>query len=324
MRPCRVYVTGSVLRMSMCTLVDQELLCGVGLIDVPASNIALSPDGKTAYTTFVSGPRFGLLPVKKQDVQNASALATARLRGPGLRGPGYLKLVHVCPIVSDYTIACGPPTGSNFDFPADIAISPDGKTAYVINLYGNETGSVTVCEIQGLNLNCSQPTGIGSLFYPTSIALSPNGSIAYVLNAANGLITACKVSGDVFENCQANDINSGGVYGIALSPDGMTMYVSTTNSSLGGITICNVSDYMVGPCTSELNPDGVFNNPGFISLSKDGSQLFAAESGKRFAHAASPSSGRVVSCLVDGETLLSCSNSTIIYAGRDVVGVAAY
>jgi DNA-binding beta-propeller fold protein YncE len=319
MRPCRVYVTGSTLRMSTCTLVDQELLCGVGLIDVPASNIALSPDGKTAYTTFVRGPRFRLAAAKQQDVQNASALATAEIRGPR-----FLDLVHVCPIVSDYTIACGPPTGSNFEVPVGMAIGPDGKTAYVINLFGNETGSVTACEIQGLNLNCSQPTGIGSFLYPTSIALSPNGSIAYVMNAGNGSITACEVSGDVFENCQANDLNSNGAYSIALSPDGMTMYVSTKNSSLGGITICNVSGYMVGPCTSELNPDGVFNYPGSISLSKDGSQLFAAEAGNTFAYAASPLSGRVVSCLVDGETLLSCSNSTIIYAGRDVVGVAAY
>lgn len=320
MHLCRVYVSVSALRMSTCTLVDEELQCGVGLIDVPSTHIALSPDGKTAYTTFSPGlSRSVSFAAKKEDVQNASALLAT-----SVRGPGYFNLVHVCPIVSDYTIACGPPTGSNFEVPVDMAISPDGKTAYVVNFFGNDLGSVTVCGIQGLNLNCSQPTGVGSFLQPTSIVLSPNGSIAYVVNAGNGSITACKVSGDVLENCQANDINSTGAYGIALSPDGMTMYVSTTNSSFGGITICNVSDYQVGPCTSELNPDGVFNYPGYISLSKDGSQLFAAESGYNFAYAASSESGRVVSCLVDSETLLSCSNSTIIYAGRDVTSVAAY
>lgn len=303
----------------MCTPLDGDLLCGVGLIDVPSNTIALSPDGKTAYTSL--SPLIFFTPgivAKKQGViaQNASAQAELTKR------PEFQDKIHVCPIVSDYTIACGPPTGSNIQNPVSIAISPDGKTAYVSGFNNVINGFITVCAIQGLTLDCSQPTGMGNVYIPTGIALNPSGSILYVVNAGNSTITACEISGDALENCRVNNLGAPGAFGIALSPDGTTAYISTQNSTLGGITICNVSDYTVGPCTSELNPDNVFYYPRSISLSKDGSQLFATSEKGSFA--AKAPSGRVVSCLVDSDTLNSCSNNTLIFAGRSVAGIAAH
>lgn len=295
-----------------CTLDGEDLVCSYNDLVNGADLLALSPDGRTAYLSKATYIR-PLQPQAQAKVQ--ATLANTRNQFS----------IYVCPNILDFPIVCGPPTGSNLDGPSGIAISPDGKTAYVTNIAGDFGGgsidAVVICTIEGLHLNCSQPTG-SDFKYPTGIALNPDGSIVYVANyVPEGSVTACEVSGDVLKNCQVNSIGAFGSFGIAVSRDGKTAYISTQNSTLGGITICEVSDLTVGPCQSELNPDDVFSIPGYLSLNKDGTQLFASSLYYYHYYTSINAGGAVSTCSISGESLVSCSNATAInYAS----GIAAY
>ena len=66
------------------------------------------------------------------------------------------------------------PVGSD---PFGIAITPDGKTAYVTN-----DGSDTVTPIDTATNTPGTPIPVGSI--PDGIAITPDGKTAYVTNAA--------------------------------------------------------------------------------------------------------------------------------------------
>jgi YVTN family beta-propeller protein len=83
--------------------------------------------------------------------------------------------------ITTRTNTAGPPitVGSN---PYAIAITPDGKTAYVLN-----SGSDTVTPIMTRSNTARPPIRVGS--FPSAIAITPDGKTAYVTNAGSGTVT---------------------------------------------------------------------------------------------------------------------------------------
>ena len=80
------------------------------------------------------------------------------------------------------TNAAGPPiTGGGLNDPQGIAITPNGQTAYVVNVGGN-----SVTPINLATDTAGTPITGGGMNEPTAIAITPNGRTAYVTNGALG------------------------------------------------------------------------------------------------------------------------------------------
>jgi YVTN family beta-propeller protein len=130
--------------------------------------------------------------------------------------------------VNIYTRTAGseiPYTASSSGFeplPDGIAVTPDGRMAYVSSEADSDSGTVTPID---LKTGTAEPQiSVGS--YPGEIAISPDGKTAYVDNrtAATGSVTPI----DVATNTLGTQIPVLGPDGaLAISPDGKTLWVES-------------------------------------------------------------------------------------------------
>jgi DNA-binding beta-propeller fold protein YncE len=124
------------------------------------------------------------------------------------------------------------------DGASSVALSPDGKSAYVTNSGGGTVSEFSVDPADG-TLSPKNDTGAGSA--PTQIALSPDGSSAYVANggappSTSGSVLQYKVRSDgslapfPTPAVQAGTAPSG----VAVSADGQSLYVTDAGGFFGG------------------------------------------------------------------------------------------
>jgi YVTN family beta-propeller protein len=204
-----------------------------GAIDVDGGQIAITPDGKTAYVpTNASGT---VIPISTATNQAAQSIELGHNR---TSGPDFIAITPdgrtayvaslafntVTPI-STATNTPGRPirVGSG---PIWIAITPDGRTAYV----ANESMPGTVTPIDTATNTAGQPIHVSH--DPFDIAITPDGRTAYVL----GRSSSSKHTRDVVTpiNTATNTPGQpiylpglGGYGSIAITPDGKTAYVNT-------------------------------------------------------------------------------------------------
>jgi YVTN family beta-propeller protein len=103
--------------------------------------------------------------------------------------------------------------------PQGIAITPNGRTAYVVNDGSDGSGSVTPIE---LATNTAGPEiKVGRA--PQGIAITPDGKTAYVANQGSESVTPIELA----SNKAGPEIKVGkGPFGVAITPDGKTAYVT--------------------------------------------------------------------------------------------------
>ncbi len=168
-------------------------------IDRDPRGIAITPDGKTAYVT-TEGTDFG-------------------------GGPNPFP---ESPLVTPINLATNTPgTPIALESAEGIAITPDGKTAYIAT-----TNTVTPIDIATNTPGTPIPVGDG----PGGIAITPDGKTAYVTNGGDRTVTPITVA----TNTAGTPIPVGiGPFGIAITPDGKTAYV--TNSFGGTVTPITVA-----------------------------------------------------------------------------------
>ena len=110
-----------------------------------------------------------------------------------------------------------------------IAITPNGKTAYVTNA-NSINGAVTPINLATNTPGSAIPVGRG----PTAIAITPDGKTAYVGNASDDTLTPINLA----TNNAGSPIPVGGPpTAIAITPDGKTAYVLTNANSVIPIAI---------------------------------------------------------------------------------------
>jgi DNA-binding beta-propeller fold protein YncE len=200
------------------------------------SSVAVSPDDRTVYVSSLLSDAVAVFR------RNTTSGALTQL--PGTAG---------CISESGSGGQCA--AGKGLDGPRSIAISGDGKNAYVTSLHSNavavlarnpDTGHLT--QRAGLG-GCVSESGSGgrcadgrALFSPTSVATSPDGRSLYVASfvsdavarferdTATGLLTQPpEAPGCVSERgpgC-ARGRALDGARSIAVSPDGRSVYVAS-------------------------------------------------------------------------------------------------
>lgn len=138
--------------------------------------------------------------------------------------------------------------------PTDIAISPDGKLAYVVNF---ESGTVSVIDTQKNELvGPPIPAGEGA----NSIAITPDGRTAYVASIGVNSVSVVDLQSRqmVGAPIPVGDFPSG----IAITPDGRKAYV--TNGQSDSVSVIDTQTNMVVGL-----PISVGDGPDEIAIAPD-------------------------------------------------------
>src|SRR5204862_2580194 len=119
-----------------------------------------------------------------------------------------------------------PPTLTTGEFPASLAVSPDGRSVYVPashNVYQYDLGADGT-------LSPKSPAAVGAGSVPYHVAVSANGRNVYVVNAGSGDISQYNVGpgGRLSPKSPARVATAFEPLGFAVSPDSKRAYV--TNS----------------------------------------------------------------------------------------------
>jgi YVTN family beta-propeller protein len=126
-------------------------------------------------------------------------------------------------------------TPSTEGSPADVAITPDGRTAYVVS-----SSSLTPVDVATNKAG----TAIAIPMFGRSIAITPDGRFAYVASNFAAVHKVSKV--DLAAGVVVTEIPVGDdLGGIAVSPDGRIAYVVSSND--GSVYPINVATNAVGP-----------------------------------------------------------------------------
>jgi parallel beta-helix repeat protein len=191
--------------------------------------------------------------------------------------------------VSQYHLGSGgllaplsPPTVAATDFPAGVAVSPNGSSVYVAGGGSEGRGDVSQYDVgPGGALSPKSPATVAAGFLPRSLAVSPNGKSAYVGNVGNnpeGLPSSVSQydvgSGGRLSPKSPASVPSCAALQVAVSPNGKSLYVA------GGADDC-IGQYDVGPggALSPKSPASVDTGAltAFgIAVSPNGKSLYVA------------------------------------------------
>jgi YVTN family beta-propeller protein len=142
-----------------------------------------------------------------------------------------------------------------------VAVTPDGKTAYVAN-----SGSGTVTPIATATNTAGTPITVGT--QPDAMAITPDGRTAYVANSGSGTVTPIATA----TNTAGTPITVGTQPdAIAITPDGRTAYVTDIFS--GTVTPVATATNIPG------TPIIVGHNPDAIAVTPDGTTVYVANAG---------------------------------------------
>ncbi|HEY7255425.1 MAG TPA: PKD domain-containing protein [Solirubrobacterales bacterium] len=137
--------------------------------------------------------------------------------------------------------------------PVDVAITPDGQEAWVVNQAGD---SVSVIDTKTQTV-VAGAVAVGEA--PRGIAITPNGGRAYVTDSGDDTVTVLNTAtfapvGDPIPVGEEPD-------GIAISPDGGTAFVAQRGGGIGVIDtntaqMVDTIEDSLGPSRIAMTPDG--------------------------------------------------------------------
>jgi YVTN family beta-propeller protein len=251
--------------------------------------IAITPDGKTAYvlthhqlqqpTNGNGGASFGPAPLGRPNKNSRTVIIPIRtatntaLTPIKVGGPG--DAIAITPdgktaYVTNPDGVTPIRTATNTAltrikvgrYPGAIAITPDGKTAYVASIPD------TVTPIRTATNTALTPIKVGHS--PEFIAITPDGKTAYV--ASDGGASVASVSGTVTPirtatNTALAPIKVGHPNAMAITPDGKTAYVASDEGTVTPIRTAT---------NTALAPIKVGIPPRAIAITPDGKTAYVA------------------------------------------------
>jgi DNA-binding beta-propeller fold protein YncE len=182
---------------------------------------------------------------------------------------------NVTPI-STLTNTAGNPIATTS--PVAIAITPDGKTAYVVN-NANDLQDGTVTPIDLATGATGAPIAAGK--DPVAIAITPNGATAYVVNGVGvNKVTPITIATNKAQTPISLPAGTN-PDAIAITPDGTSAYVVGFNggtNDAGSVIPITLSTGKANPAIS------AGNNPGTIAITPNGTTAYVTSPGFSGGH----------------------------------------
>jgi 6-phosphogluconolactonase (cycloisomerase 2 family) len=190
--------------------------------------------------------------------------------------------------VSQYDVGAGgllaplaPPAVAAGDGPEGIAVNPNGHSAYVTNVGADDVSQYDVGAGGALSPKSPPTVAAGSI--PGDVAVSPDGGSVYVANFTAATLGGATVSqydvgpgGALSPKSPAAVATGDGASGVAVSPDGESVYVTNFNGA-------SVSQYNVGAGggLAPKSPAAVASLGGAdaVVVSPDGQSVYVANGG---------------------------------------------
>jgi sugar lactone lactonase YvrE len=210
-----------------------------------------------------------------------------------------------------------PGSGFPLEEPFAVAVSPNGASVYAVNAGGpNAPASAAIDHLfaapggqlswdgcvsnDGSGGTCLDVPGSGTpLSEPEDVAVSPNGASVYAVSFENGTVShlfADPVGGQLsWDGCVSDDGSGGtcadvpgtgaplaGARGVAVSPDGRSLYVaSVSSSSVSSFSIAPGGQLTFQGCLSDDAIPGCADPPGeplkganAVAVSPDGGSVY--------------------------------------------------
>jgi DNA-binding beta-propeller fold protein YncE len=224
------------------------------LVGAPSTpvQVAVSPDGASVYVTSANGNT-----VSQYDVDAGGALTPK----------------------SPATVATG--TG-----PQGIAISPSGASVYVTNLNGSTVSQFDVGA--GGALTPKSPATVAAGPFPYGVAVSPDGASVYLANfqqsQSSGPSTVAQfdvgTGGALTPKSPATVATGNRPVGVAVSPNGASVYVTNLTSSSGSGDVFQY-DVGAGGALAPKSPPTVATGttPEAVAVSPDGTNAYVTNNG---------------------------------------------
>jgi YVTN family beta-propeller protein len=147
------------------------------------------------------------------------------------------------------------PTGVT---PTGIVFSPDGKTAYVANQFGN---------VSRIDVATRQVTGSVDIASPQAVRISPDGSELFVGTTGTAVVTVDVATLSIVRTVDVGSAPNG----FAVHPGGRLLYVSSFDAG----TVSEI-DMFTGQVVRTFTTSGT---PQEMALNRKGTRLYAANEG---------------------------------------------
>ncbi|MHB8264060.1 MAG: PKD domain-containing protein [Acidimicrobiales bacterium] len=206
--------------------------------------IAIAPNGKTAYVA--DAVSSVIIPIDLSTQQAGTPIGLGSDQGTPITSPGGIAISPdgttvwvnadgnaddvLVPIDVATASAGAPVIVTNYPEAESVAITPDGKAAYVVNY---QNGVIPVTLATGA---VGSTISLGSTD-PEGIAISPDGSTAWVTESLGGTGSGAVAPIDLATGNAGTSITDPSLAapaGIAFAPDGQSVYVGNNSFSNGG------------------------------------------------------------------------------------------
>jgi YVTN family beta-propeller protein len=149
-------------------------------------------------------------------------------------GSGTVSVIDTVAMSLIATVDVG---GADRPFLSGIAVSPDGSRVYASSVGPLGIGSVSIIDTATSSITGAAPIDV---LDPSGIALAPDGSKLYVVGVldeeppAGSAVDVIDTGTNTLLTTIALGSGNFGIFGLAVSPDGTKLYVSTSTNANGG------------------------------------------------------------------------------------------
>jgi DNA-binding beta-propeller fold protein YncE len=198
--------------------------------------------------------------------------------------------------------------------PFGIAVSPDGKSVYVVD---NMSASVSQFDVGAAGmLSPKTPASVAAGSNPAGVAVSPDGKSVYVTNFNSNSVSQYDVSvGGALSPKSPATVGAGlGPQGVAVSPDGKSVYVADVGT--GGTGTVSQYDVGAGGALSPKLPATIVAgiSPVEVAVTPDGRSVYVVNFGS--------GGGTVSEFDVGSDGALSPKSTPAVAAGLGAESVA--